>query len=206
MNDNNQNLNNNPKIIQVENYANLVLQALMALKTTKTDILNDIPTQNMNTPLTDDFKTLFFGLFNSPENKFFKDFIKTYNSKANNNQDALLHDPYNFLKYLLIFLKEENIKDVDLNFLATYQQQKQNLINNGNQSVELFKNHFKKTQNSIISNNFYHSEFWLTTQCPTCGIQYCDYYYNPILELDIENIKKNLPNKPDNSTITLYVI
>ena len=75
----------------------------MSLKTIKTDILNDIPSQNMNTPLTDDFKTLFFGLFNTPDNKFFKDFMKTYNSKANNNNEALLHNPYNFLKYLSVF-------------------------------------------------------------------------------------------------------
>ena len=102
MKDNNQ-IENKSKIVQVENYGNLVLQALMSLKTIKTDILNDIPSQNMNTPLTDDFKTLFFGLFNTPDNKFFKDFMKTYNSKANNNNEALLHNPYNFLKYLSVF-------------------------------------------------------------------------------------------------------
>ena len=167
MNDNNKVIENELKIFQVENYANLVLQALMALKTIKYDILNDIPSQNINTPLTDDFKTLYFALFNSPNNKFFQDFIKTYNSKANNNKDALLNDPYNFLKYLLIFLKDENIKDFDFNFLLNYEQLKNNYINDGNQAQELFKNHMQKTQNSIIFNNFYYTEF-LLTQCPIC--------------------------------------
>ena len=101
-------------------------------------------------------------------------------------------------------MKEENIREVDLNFLSNYQQQKQNLINDSKQSMKLFKNHIIKTQNSIIFNNFYNSEFSLTTRCPTCQSQFCDYSFNPILELDIENIKKNIPNIQDNSTITLY--
>ena len=83
-----------------------VIQSLNTLISFKEDFLSNLPKQKdiSNKKLTDAFQALHYGSFNFINDSLFLDLIKDYNEYAQNIRDALLNDPYHFLKYFLIFL------------------------------------------------------------------------------------------------------
>jgi hypothetical protein len=169
-----------------ETYADVVLQSLSVLKTIKRDFLYDEPLPNKNTPLTNNFKTILYGLFNPSNNIFYQELLKTYDSlaKSNNTSDALKHDPFHFLKYFLEYLNNENITILEPSYFQLYPQAKKNNQYNMKFTFDLFKEYCSKTQISIISNNIYYA------QIEQISCFNCNTYYNcslkPILEIDLD--------------------
>ena len=195
----NDNLNLNNKIEIA--YANVVFQALISLNTTKSDFLNDEPLPMMNTPLTNDFKVLLYGIFNTPNNPFFSNLMKTYYYYAQEDTNALLKNPYNFLKYFIVYLNTENNKVINHNYFQIYEQQKKNNMYNMYQSFNTFKEYCKYTQNSIISKCFYYSEM-TNIICYNCNSKTFNCSLNPILEIDLDRYMQYKKIR-DNSKISL---
>ena len=194
-----QNIQNN-SLIESEDSYSIVLQALFSLKTIRSKFIDLELSKNNNTPLSNDFKSLYYGIFNS-DKKFFNDFIKTYNDKAKNINDALLKDPYHFTKYLIQFLNEENIQGEDPNYLQTYEKEKEKVNKNTAKIISLFKEYYKNTQKSIIADNISFSEIILI-KCDKCNNIVWDTSLNQILELDVEKFQKRKKAKyPDNNDL-----
>lgn len=109
-----------------DTYTIVALQSLITLNSIKRDLLLDVSTPKKNTPLTDNFKNLIYGLFNLPNNIFYQELMKTYDSlaKSNNNSEAFMQDPFHFLKNFLEYLNNENIKIDDPSFFQSYPQKK----------------------------------------------------------------------------------
>ena len=170
-----------------ETYASTLLQSLSILDSISSDFKSHDPTPSAsnNKKLTDAFKAFLYGNFNSINNSLFQDLIKIYNEYAQNTSDALLHDPYHFLKYFIMFLNTENNYVKDTSFFQLYEQQKRNACNNFDASVNLFEEYCRKTQNSIISKNFYYSEI-TNIICNNCGTNIFNCSLNPIIEIDIQ--------------------
>ena len=192
--------NQNNALIESENSYELVLQALSCLKTIKSKFADLELSENNNTPITNDFKLLLFGIFNS-DKKFLKNLIKTYNDKAKNINEALLKDPYHFTKYFIQFLNEENIPAENPNYLQTYAQEKEKENRNLSKIISLFKEYYKNTQASIIADNIFFSEIILI-RCDKCFDATFDSSLNQILELDVEKfIKMKKEKYPDNNDL-----
>ena len=192
--------NQNNALIESENSYELVLQALSCLKTIKSKFADLELSENNNTLITNDFKLLLFGIFNS-DKKFLKNLIKTYNDKAKNINEALLKDPYHFIKYFIQFLNEENIPAENPNYFQTYTQEKEKEKRNSSKIISLFKEYYKNTQASIIADNIFFSEIILI-QCDKCFDATFDSSLNQILELDVDKfIKMKKEKYPENNDL-----
>lgn len=181
-----------------ETYITVVLQSLSVLMPIKNDFLNDEPLPSNQTTLSNNFKKLLYALFNTQNNTIFQDFMNSYffyaqnNNNSQNSSEPLLHDPYHFLKYLLIFLNSENNKPKDYNYFKKYEKEKSNSKHDIHLTFNSFKNYCINTQNSIISKNIYYSQIEQIS-CNNCSNRktYYNCSLNPILEIDIDKIKSN---------------
>ena len=110
-----------------ESYFTVTLQALSVLKPITNDFL-DYET-NTNATLSNTFKTLLFGLYNLPNNKFYQKFKETYISiaKSLNLSEALKKDPFHFLKNILNMLSIENNIVKNPNYFQSYNQEKKKI-------------------------------------------------------------------------------
>ena len=187
-----------------ETYASTVLQSLCILNSISSDFKSyePKPSASNNTKLTDAFKAFLYGNFNSINNSLFQDLIKIYNEYAQNTSEALLHDPYHFLKHFIIFLNTENNYVKDVSFFQLYEQQKRNVCNSFDGSVSLFKEYCRNTQDSIISKNFYYSEI-TNIICNNCGSKVFNCSLNPLIEIDIQRYISQRQPELSQSSITL---
>lgn len=187
-----------------ETYASAVLQSLSILNIFKFDFMFYEPKskENNNTKLTESFQTFLNSNFNSINDCLFQNLIKIYKEYAQNISDALLSDPYHFLKYFLIFLNGENNYVKDISFFQIYDQQKRNACNDFDSCFNLFKNYCKNTQDSIISKNIFYSEI-VNITCNYCGSKLFDCSLNPILEIDIQRYIDQKSPELSESKITL---
>ena len=177
-----------------DTYTIVVLQSLMALKSIKRDLLFDVSTPKKNTPLTNNFKNIIYGLFNLPNNIFYQELMKTYDllAKSNNNSEAFMHDPFHFLKYLLEYLNNENITILEPSFFQLYPNAKKQYQYNMQFTFEYFKQYCSQTQISIISKNIHYSQIE-QINCFNCNTYY-DCSLKSVLEIDLDkyiNSKKN---------------
>jgi hypothetical protein len=189
-----------------DTYTIVALQSLITLNSIKRDLLFNISTPKNNTPLTNNFKNIIYGLFNLQNNIFYQELLKTYDSlaKFNNNSEAFMHDPFHFLKYFLEYLNNENITILEPSYFQLYPQAKKNNQYDMKLTFDLFKEYCSKTQISIISKNIYYS------QIEQISCFNCNTYYNcslkPILEIDLDkciNSKKNSFSQIGNVNISL---
>ena len=187
-----------------ETYASTVLQALCILNSISSDFKSyePRPSASNNRKLTEAFKVFLYGNFNSINNTLFQDLIKIYNEYAQNISDALLHEPYQFLKHFIIFLNTENNNVKDVSFFQLYEQQKRNVCNSFDGSVSLFKEYCRNTQDSIISKNIYYSEI-TNIICNNCGSKVFNCSLNPLIEIDIQRYISQRPPELSQSNITL---
>ena len=187
-----------------ETYASTVLQSLCILNSISSDFKSyePRPSASNNRKLTQAFKEFLYGNFNSINNSLFQDLIKIYNEYAQNINDALPHNPYNFLKHFIIFLNTENNNIKDVSFFQLYEQQKRNVCNSFDGSVSLFEEYCRNTQDSIISKNFYYSEI-ANIICNNCGTKIFNCSLNPLIEIDIQRYISQRPPELSQSNITL---
>ena len=189
-----------------ESYAMVVLQSLSVLKAIKQDFLDDVPLPMNFANLSFNFKVFLNGIFNFPYNNYFQEILKTYNFYANNNNnnEALFHDPYHFLKYFLEFLNNENNKVKDYNYYKVYEEEKRQNKYNMESIFNSFKKYCENTQNSVISRTIYYA------QMEQINCNNCNSYYNaslkPILEIDLDlyiQYRKNFNATLNGGTISL---
>ena len=187
-----------------ETYASTVLQSLCILNSISSDFKSyePRPSASNNRKLTEAFKVFLYGNFNSINNSLFQDLIKIYNEYAQNTNDAVPHNPYNFLKHFIIFLNTENNNVKDVSFFQLYEQQKRNVCNSFDGSVSLFEEYCRNTQDSIISKNFYYSEI-TNIICNNCGSKIFNCSLNPLIEIDIQRYISQRPPELSQGNITL---
>ena len=185
------NINNN-----TSSYVHSVLQSLGCL-----DFINkflhiqnyeNLGLMEMNFYFSKEFYNLMSMLINGKQ-AFSADLIQYYIKRANmlypNEQNnPFKGDPYHFLYYLLEILHFENNipKDPSYNINQLYNQ---NILNQQNDDYMyfLFLDFFRRTQNSLISENFFNVEKYRTV-CMNCGIIYF-YAIKKILRFNIEKYK-----------------
>ena len=187
-----------------ETYASTVIQSLSILNSISFDFKSHEPkpSASSNKKLTEAYKALLYGNFNSFNNCLFQDLIKIYSEYAQNISDALLHDPYHFIKYFIIFLNTENNFVKNISFFQMYDQQKRNVFTDFDKSINLFQEYYKNTQDSIISKNFYYSEI-TNIMCNNCRASIFNCSLNPIIEIDIQRYISKRPPELSQSNITL---
>ena len=172
-------------------YHNVVFQSLNILIDFRKDFLYEEAEPENTTNLTKSLKSILYGSFNTQNDIFLQDILKYYNEKSQNNNEALIHDPYHFLKYLLIYLNEENFKlktEINKNLETEFMEDPL-------QAAKLFEIIYSNSKNSIILRNFYYSEITYIS-CNFCNQNKIKFSLNPILDIDLKqsiemrNIKK----------------
>ena len=214
----NQNFIPNRGIVINENedlsYANSTLQSLSCL-----DIFYEITNQNQfiqclpNKSLTKEFFYLLYKIYNNPNKYVYSDglidyFEKMYYKNKGNiiSQNVLNHDAFHFLYFLLQFIHIEINNPMNPNYdISVLSNQTIQNQRNDSHMFQIFCDFYCKTQNSLISDNFYNVEKH-TFNCQNCGIFY---FYNMknIFRIDIKRAlfyRDSFFPKKKGGHVTLY--
>ena len=195
-------------------YAHSVLQSLSCLDVSQKFIQSFNTSQtNSTNNLTQSVITLLSNLNNrclGNSQEIIKYFQQCYekNKDKIQSKNVLNKDPFHFLYFLLQFIHLENNAPKDPNFnIQEFKELSDNSRHNDYEMNNLYWNYFDNTQNSLISQNFFTIEKYIS-QCSNqnCGCSF-SYGMKNLFRIDVDKAK-NFRNSKEpmksNTNINLY--
>ena len=169
---------------QEPTYANVVLQSLASLDTTKDIFLKrEIPYKNQ-TSLTKQFFGILNIIHNYMQDVCSLEIVNTYFNYANSINEATIQYPYNFLVYFLIFLDQEYNRAFNI---------PNDFPKNSSANIEKIANEinntFSQVKRSMIIENYFFTII-LNSKCTNCGTSKYDWALKRIVDLDIDKYKE----------------
>ena len=173
------------KIAKQQTYANVALESLASLDTTKNIFLSqNLPYINQ-TILTKQFSQLLNIIYNYSNDACTLDIINCLNNYATskNEQNGLYQYPYNFLTYFLLILDEEYKQSSNI----------QKIEHNSSQDIEKIASEIKKIIDSkkisLISENYFFTII-INNKCNACGTSKYDWAFKRIIDLEVDKYKE----------------
>ena len=166
-------------------HANLVLECLSILNTTKDIFIKKSNPYISQMVLNKEFTNILNTLYNSQTDACSYNLISVYYNWANtmNEQKALYEHPYTFLYYFLRFLDEEYNKalNIKINFQNNSSQNIDQVINN-------LKSIYESQQFSLIAKDYFFTIIE-DKKCNSCGTAKYEWNLKRLIDLNIDEYK-----------------
>ena len=167
-------------------YANVVLQSLSVLETIKDSFLRQNNPYINQTMLAGKLLNILNVIYNSPNDGCTFEIINTFYQLAKNSNDSQSSFPlpYNFLVFFLQFLDDE--------YNRLYKIQRiipQNKFQDIESAANNLQNYIQSMKSSLIFQDFYFSVIFRNI-CNSCRQSNCEWKFEKIIELKIDNYKQ----------------